>query len=99
MRKPSLLLVFLLLVALVHTEVPELMHLSNIASNDFGTPSFGCQSVQVRAASHAKAPVAASAQVPAAVYLTVQNFYFLSVARSFRGAGKDFLRMCPILRT
>jgi len=52
MRKTLFLLVFLLLVALAHTEIPELIHLSDDISNDFGATSFGCRSVQVAQENH-----------------------------------------------
>jgi len=101
MRKPLFLVVFLLLVvvALAQTEVPELIHLSDDVSNDFGATSFGCQFVKVRTTSDARTLLAGSAMVPAAVVQTLQGVYFPLVARTFQGAEKDLLRLCSVLRT
>jgi len=35
MKKPSLLIIFLVLVVAANTEIPELLHLSDNTSNDF----------------------------------------------------------------
>jgi hypothetical protein len=98
MRKPLFLLVFLLLVALAYTEIPELIHLSDDVSNDFGATSFGCQSVQVRTVSDARTPLVGNAML-AAILRPLRSFGFVPVAKTPQGAGRHLLRLSSVLRT
>jgi hypothetical protein len=99
MRKPSLVLLLLLLVALAHTEIPELIHLSDDTSNDFGVSSFRSQSEQTNAVHAEKAVLAVSVIAPVAVPGPLQSARFPLLASSLHVAGQDLLRLCSVLRT
>jgi hypothetical protein len=96
-KLPSLL-VFLLLLAVAHTEIPELIHLSDDVSNDFGATSFGCQYVEVRPVNDANTAFSANAMT-LATFGTVGMLCFSPEARPFQDAGKEIPYLSSVLRT
>jgi hypothetical protein len=98
MRKLPSLLVFVLLLAIAHTEIPELLHLSDDVSNDFGATSFGCKSVETRAINNANTPFLGNSIAPA-ILRTVRVFCFSPATKSFQDAGTRLLYLNSVLRT
>lgn len=97
MRKTFLLL--LLLVAVMPTEIPELVHLGDNVSNDFVLTSFGCQSTPVMDVGDARVASSVEAIVPAVLLPVSKSFDVPVVERPFQGAGQALRCMCSILRT
>ena len=99
MRKRSFLIVLLFLVAVVHTEIPEQIRLSDDISNDFVVSAYGDQTVHPRAVSEEVAPASGSGSVEAVPPQTVQGLRLPSAAQPFRLSGQDRLLLWSIQRT
>lgn len=99
MRKTSLLLVLLLLVTVLPTEIPELVHLSDNVSNDFVLTSFGCKSTPVMDVDYAKVAIPVGVIVPVVLLPVPKSVNALLVVRPFREPGRSLLCLCSILRT
>src|SRR2546427_9384659 len=96
MRKPSLLVVLLFIVAVVHTEISEQIRLSDDISNDFVVSAYGHHAVHPRAVSEEGAPTSGSGSVEAVPPRTVQGFLLPSAAQPFRLSGQDRLLLWSI---
>jgi len=100
MRRPSLLLVFLFLVAVAHAEIPEHIRLGDDISNDFTVSACGRQSVQPRPVNEEGAPASGSVLVEVVPARTVQDFRFSpSDAEPFHLSGQDRLLFWSVQRT
>src|SRR6267378_806435 len=91
MRKPSLLVVLLFIVAVVHTEIPEQIRLNDDISNDFVVSAYGHHTVHPRAVSEEVAPASGSGSVEAVPPQTVQGLRLASAAQPLHLSGQDRL--------
>jgi hypothetical protein len=99
LRKPSVLLVFLFLVAAAHSEIAEHIRLIDDTSNDIVMSACGNQSVQPRAISEQGAPTLGSGPVETPLSQTGQDFRSPSAAEPFHLSGQDRLLLWSIQRT
>ena len=99
MRELPLLTVFLFLVAVAHTEIPEQIRLSDDISNDFVVSAYGHVTVHSRAVGEEEAPTSGSGPVEVAPAGTVQDFRLPSAAHPFHVSGQDRLLLWSIQRT
>lgn len=79
-RKPSLLIVLVLLFAVVHSEFPELVHLRDDVSNDFTVSACASQPVQSSAACDTSVPLTCALAADAIPGRTFHGFRFPTAA-------------------
>ncbi len=99
MRKPSLYLVFLFLLGLGISEIPEQIRLSDDVSNDFVVTPCGSQSLQSGSLLGDVSPISGRGSVVAVPRRTFQDFGISSLVEPFHLAGQDRLVLCSIQRT
>jgi hypothetical protein len=98
MRKPSVLIVFLFLVAAAHSEIPENIRLGDDISNDFVVSAHGIQPAESHAVSEGVAPTSGTEPVEVVPARTIQNFWFPAAGEPFHQSGQDRLLLCSIQR-
>jgi hypothetical protein len=97
-KKSLRLLVFLFLVVLGVSEIPENIRLSDDVSNDFVESACGYLSVQSVFVSDESSPNPASGLVEVVPTRMVQGFRFLSAAEPLQLSGRDCLLRWSIQR-
>jgi hypothetical protein len=98
-KKPSLIIVLLLLFAVVHSEYPELVHLQDDVSNDFTMSACGAQPVIHNAIFDAGTPNMATVPAHATPDRALHVARFSEAAIPLHLTGQDLLLLGSIHRT
>src|SRR6266436_147214 len=99
MRKPSLFILFLVLVWLAGLEIPELTRLSDDTSNDFAVSVRERQSVNRSAAGDEKTPLTVDVFVQTSHLQTFQDSRSIVAARFSILMAQDLLLLYSVHRT
>ncbi len=99
MKKPSLFFVFLFLLGLGISEIPEEMRLGDDVSNDFVLSECGTQSFKTGSIMDGATLTSGNESVEPALARTFPHFQFACAARYFYLSGQDRLVLCSIQRT
>jgi hypothetical protein len=99
LKRPTLLIVFLFIAAVAHSEIPENFQLRDDVSNDIAFTGTRCHSLQPHAVDRKGSPTLGSGQVKLVSVGTEQIFQFHLVAEPFHLSGQDRLLLWSIHRT
>lgn len=99
LKNASFFLLLLLLIALAHSEIPELIQLSDNPSNDFGLTSCDRQTLHPTVVSGEQAPLVGSRFDQLIAFPASNDVGWPFTVPPSKLTGQDILLLCSISRT